>query len=282
MLSTTESFIAELEKNGWKYNGLKELEDGKNHVGCGVTGKTTQADFHLFFDADDKSVSIRVFKLFIVPIDKKLQLLELMNKINSEYRWAKFFIGEDEWMYIYEDKYEEAKVALKEYDTSVPIEARRAQITNDFCDICIKYREKEYYDILRFLDVYYTSNNDQFYYDFKDEKIQNYFDNKMREINQYLEANEGDIYYAHGLLVREETMRRLAEGYEEYNYTGAPSKYKEKNRYDGLSSKKNKNYKEKDPSDYDIDGYYWDYKDEFYDEDDAWDDFEDNDAWDDY
>lgn len=186
------------------------------------------------------------------------------------------------WDYIYEDKYEEAKVALKEYDTSVPIEARRAQITNDFCDICIKYREKEYYDILRFLDVYYTSNNDQFYYDFKDEKIQNYFDNKMREINQYLEANEGDIYYAHGLLVREETMRRLAEGYEEYNYTGAPSKYKEKNRYDGLSSKKNKNYKEKDPSDYDIDGYYWDYKDEFYDEDDAWDDFEDNDAWDDY
>ncbi|MBR5110224.1 MAG: YbjN domain-containing protein [Clostridia bacterium] len=111
MLSTTESFIAELEKNGWKYNGLKELEDGKNHVGCGVTGKTTQADFHLFFDADDKSVSIRVFKLFIVPIDKKLQLLELMNKINSEYRWAKFFIGEDEWMNVQLDALISAETA---------------------------------------------------------------------------------------------------------------------------------------------------------------------------
>ena len=28
--------------------------------------------------------------------------------------------------------------------------------------------------------------------------------------------------------------------------------------------------------------YYEDYKDEFYDEDDAWDDFEDNEGWEDY
>ena len=40
--------------------------------------------------------------------------------------------------------------------------------------------------------------------------------------------------------------------------------------------------KSADPSDYDIDGYYEDYKDEFENEEDAWDDFEDNDAWDDY
>ena len=33
--------------------------------------------------------------------------------------------------------------------------------------------------------------------------------------------------------------------------------------------------KSHDPDDYDIDTYYEDYKDEFYDEDDAWDDFED-------
>lgn len=38
-----------------------------------------------------------------------------------------------------------------------------------------------------------------------------------------------------------------------------------------------------DPSDYDIEQYYEDYKDEFEDEDDAWDDFEDNEEyWDDY
>ena len=111
MLSTADAFIAELEKNGWKYSDAKELEDGKNHVGCGVTGKTTQADFHLFFDQDEKSVSLRIFKLFIVPIDKKLQLLELMNKINSEYRWVKFFIGGDDWMNVQIDALLSAETA---------------------------------------------------------------------------------------------------------------------------------------------------------------------------
>ena len=37
-----------------------------------------------------------------------------------------------------------------------------------------------------------------------------------------------------------------------------------------------------DPDDYDIDTYYEDHKDEFEDEDDAWDDFEDNEGWEDY
>ena len=38
-----------------------------------------------------------------------------------------------------------------------------------------------------------------------------------------------------------------------------------------------------DPSDHDIDMYYEDYKEEFEDEDDAWDDFEDNEEyWDEY
>ena len=111
MLSTTDAFIAELEKNDWKYNDAEELEDGKNHVGCGVTGKTTQVGFHLFFEQDEKSVSIRIFKLFIVPIDKRLQLLELMNKIHSEYRWVKFFIDEDGWMNVQIDALLDAETA---------------------------------------------------------------------------------------------------------------------------------------------------------------------------
>ena len=39
----------------------------------------------------------------------------------------------------------------------------------------------------------------------------------------------------------------------------------------------------RDPDDYDIEGYYDDFRDEFDDYDDAWDDFEDNEEeWDDY
>ena len=48
------------------------------------------------------------------------------------------------------------------------------------------------------------------------------------------------------------------------------------------SSSKKTTEKSHDPDDYDIDAYYNDYKDEFEDEDDAWDDFEDNEMWDAY
>lgn len=59
----------------------------------------------------------------------------------------------------------------------------------------------------------------------------------------------------------------------------------------GSTSSLNKTSKKKnsysmpkvDPSDHDIDMYYEDYKEEFEDEDDAWDDFEDNEEyWDEY
>ena len=53
----------------------------------------------------------------------------------------------------------------------------------------------------------------------------------------------------------------------------------------GNSSKRSSSSKSKDidPSDYDIEAYYEDYKEDFEDEDDAWDDFEDNEEyWDDY
>ncbi len=111
MLETAEKFIAELEKNEWKYKDARDLDDGKTHVGCGVTGKTTQVDFHLFFDQDSHSVSIRAFKLFIVPIDKKLAVMNQMNAINAEYRWVKFFVDGDAWMNLQTDALINAETA---------------------------------------------------------------------------------------------------------------------------------------------------------------------------
>ena len=56
------------------------------------------------------------------------------------------------------------------------------------------------------------------------------------------------------------------------------------NSNSGYSGSTKSKSKSKDQMNYDIDGYYNDYKnsDGFVDEDDAWDDFEDNDAWEDY
>ncbi|MBR0406896.1 MAG: YbjN domain-containing protein [Clostridia bacterium] len=103
MVETAESFLEELRQKEWKYKEAHDLEDGKTHVACGVTGKTTQVDFHFFFDQDGKSVTIRIFKLFIAPIDKRLQIMELVNQSNCEYRWVKFTMDQDGWVNLQAD-----------------------------------------------------------------------------------------------------------------------------------------------------------------------------------
>ena len=100
MLETTTNFIETLKTNDWKYKDVQTLESGSDRVCCGVNCKLTTVDYHFFFDKDGKSVTMRVFRLFAVPIDKKLHIMEIMNNANKDYRWAKFFIDNESWMSI--------------------------------------------------------------------------------------------------------------------------------------------------------------------------------------
>ena len=100
MLETTTNFIETLKKNDWKYKDVQSLESGNELVCCGVNCKMTTVDYHFFFDKDGRAVTMRVFRLFAVPIDKKLQIMEVMNDANKSYRWAKFFIDNESWMSI--------------------------------------------------------------------------------------------------------------------------------------------------------------------------------------
>ena len=100
MLETTANFIETLKKNDWKYKDVQSLESGNELVCCGVNCKMTTVDYHFFFDKDGRAVTMRVFRLFAVPIDKKLQIMEVMNDANKNYRWAKFFIDNETWMSI--------------------------------------------------------------------------------------------------------------------------------------------------------------------------------------
>ena len=100
MLETTTNFIETLKKNDWKYKDVQSLESGNELVCCGVNCKMTTVDYHFFFDKDVRAVTMRVFRLFAVPIDKKLQIMEVMNDANKNYRWAKFFIDNESWMSI--------------------------------------------------------------------------------------------------------------------------------------------------------------------------------------
>lgn len=103
MLQTTTDFLETLKKNEWKYKDLQELDNGNDRVCCGVNGKLTTVDFNFFFDKDGHAFTMRIFRLFTVPIDKKLQLMEVMNTVNKDYRWIKFFIDNECWMNVQAD-----------------------------------------------------------------------------------------------------------------------------------------------------------------------------------
>ena len=75
MLETTTNFIETLKKNDWKYKDVQSLESGNELVCCGVNCKMTTVDYHFFFDKDGRAVTMRVFRLFAVPIDKKRQIM---------------------------------------------------------------------------------------------------------------------------------------------------------------------------------------------------------------
>ena len=103
MLQTTTAFLETLKMNGWKYKDLQELENGGDRVSCGVNGKITTVDFNFFFDQDGHAFTMRVFRLFAVPIDRKLQIMDVMNSVNKNYRWVKFFIDSESWMSVQSD-----------------------------------------------------------------------------------------------------------------------------------------------------------------------------------
>lgn len=96
MLDTAKTFIQELERINWKYRPPQELENGKVAVSCGINGKSSHYDMHFFFDEDNHSVCIRVFELTRVPVDKKFQVMELINQLNAGYRWVKFFTNNED------------------------------------------------------------------------------------------------------------------------------------------------------------------------------------------
>ena len=95
MLEAAKNFLDTLEKNEWKYHGVRELEDGRVLACVSFNAAATVVDMHAIFDADGRSVCVRVFKLFFVPIDKRMQIVEQMNDYNRQYRWVKFFIGSE-------------------------------------------------------------------------------------------------------------------------------------------------------------------------------------------
>ena len=96
MLNTALRFMSECERRNIKYHDSHDMDDGKSIVICSFNGKNVaRLDIFCIFDAGEKTAGLRVFKLAIVPEEKRSQLLGTLNEINRSYRWLKFIMADD-------------------------------------------------------------------------------------------------------------------------------------------------------------------------------------------
>ena len=153
----------------------------------------------------------------------------------------------------------------------------------NFAVALIAYNEGDYryaHDKLKYIDrimVYLTDEHKEFVKDmeakieskYRDYKAQ--YDEEDRQRQEYIEQmNKNDAERA---AKRKEKEEKEASKNSSGNTSGG---------YTGSYNRSNKD-KTVEPDDHDIEAYYEDYKEDFEDEDDAWDDFEDNEEyWDDY
>ena len=100
MLKTVESFETEMKNVGLKYRQPVEGNNGDCVVNCGIKGKYTAYETVFIFSPDEHTISIQAINLLSIPIDRRFEILELINTLTGEYRWIKFCIDQENFLRI--------------------------------------------------------------------------------------------------------------------------------------------------------------------------------------
>ena len=83
------------EQKELKYKEFRELLDGATLMVAGFNGEKVTFDVMLVFDAQDHTVMIRTGKLAKVPVDRQVDVYAALNELNRNYRWARFFVDNE-------------------------------------------------------------------------------------------------------------------------------------------------------------------------------------------
>ena len=86
-------FIRTLDREGLKYTDVGEF-----HVKLAYTAdNTNNIEISVIFDEDGNGlVALRCWSFGKCPNGKRAALLEACNQLNTEYRWVKFYIDNDQ------------------------------------------------------------------------------------------------------------------------------------------------------------------------------------------
>ncbi len=96
MLSTTKQFVKFLEKKDIRFTHYEATEKRREIIKVGFKGENKDGiEVLFFFDPSEKAVGVKCFSIAKVPEAKLANMYALLNNLNGEYRWVKFYIDDE-------------------------------------------------------------------------------------------------------------------------------------------------------------------------------------------
>ena len=93
--ASAEAFIERLERHDIRHMHDPQ-PDGSHYVALELAGKTSILyNVAMVFSADGTEFGIRCYKLGTVPKDRQRPMLKLLNDLNANYAWVRFFLDSD-------------------------------------------------------------------------------------------------------------------------------------------------------------------------------------------
>ena len=103
-MNTASQVKEAFEKASWKFKYIAEQPDGSTIMAAGFNGEKTVTNLLIHIDAQDHTVMIRAADIAKVPIDRKYDVLVVLNQLNEKYRWSRFYVDGNETINVQTDQ----------------------------------------------------------------------------------------------------------------------------------------------------------------------------------
>ncbi len=96
MSLVADRFTSFMDEKGIRYDYFERTEKRNEAVKITYSGENAESiSVIFFFDDNNKSVNVKSFSIAKIPSNKLMDVYVILNELNAEYRWVKFFVDSD-------------------------------------------------------------------------------------------------------------------------------------------------------------------------------------------
>ncbi len=96
MSKLADIFKSKLDEKSIKYSYFEETADRNEAVKVTFSGKNADSlTLFFFFDGNGRSVNLKSFDIARVPEAKLMEAYVLLNELNANYRWVKYYLSQE-------------------------------------------------------------------------------------------------------------------------------------------------------------------------------------------